>query len=762
MAAGLALAALAAVGAYFLAPRQPPARPPEAAAFVGSESCRQCHASEFAAWRGSHHGLAMQEANAKTVFGDFNDAAFEHHGVRSTFFRRDGKYLVRTDGPDGKLADFEVKYTFGVTPLQQYLIAFPGGRLQALSIAWDSRKKEDGGQRWFHLYPKETIDHTDPLHWTGLYQTWNLQCAHCHSTDLAKNYDPATSGYQTTWSEVSVGCEACHGPGSRHVAWAEEARPPYGEDDRKGLATFLSSRREAWHLPAEDAQTAVREGPSASEAMNVCWPCHSRRSVLKEKAAVDAPLFDAYRPSFLVPPLYHPDGQQREEVYTWGSFTQSRMFHRGVTCMDCHEPHGLKLVAEGNALCGRCHNPAVFDVEEHHRHEPGSAGARCVACHMPEQNYMVIDGRRDHSLRLPRPDLAQEVGAPDACTLCHADRTSQWAAEALDRWHGKAWRERPHYAAVIHAGLTQGVKGVPGLLALAADGTQPAIVRATAASLAEAGALPQSEVAGRLLRDPEPGVRLAALRLLENLDAQSRARLASPLLTDPALAVRIEAGRLLADVPAGELDGERLPARDRALAEYEAALRLDADWPTAAVNLGNLRLRQGRLKEAEAAFERALALDPFLAAAYVNLADLYRQRGREAEGEAVLRAGLARLPKAAALHHALGLFLVRRGESSGALETLEKAASLDPADARYAYVYAIALHSAGRGEEALAVLRAADERHPFDLDILSALVSISRERGEKETALEYARRLAEALPGDANVERLVRDLEQAQ
>jgi len=132
--------------------------------FVGANACISCHAVQFESWQGSHHDLAMQQANAKSMLGAFDNASFRHGNVTSTFHQKDGRYLVRTDGPDGKLQDFEIKYAFGVYPLQQYLIELDDGRIQALSIAWDARPEAQGGQRWFHLYPDETIPHDDILH----------------------------------------------------------------------------------------------------------------------------------------------------------------------------------------------------------------------------------------------------------------------------------------------------------------------------------------------------------------------------------------------------------------------------------------------------------------------------------------------------------------------------------------------------------------------------------------------------------------------
>jgi len=738
----------------------PPSLHTAAANHIGARACGECHAKQYEGWRGSHHALAMQAADDTTVLGSFANAAIRYGGITSTFFKREGRFFVNTDGPDGKLADFEVKYTFGVTPLQQYLIEFPGGRLQALSIAWDTRPREEGGQRWFHLYPKERIDHNDSLHWTGLYQNWNLQCAACHSTNLKKGYDADSRTYKTTFSEINVACEACHGPGSRHVQWAKDTRAPYSAEGDKGLTVLRSRWNEAWKYPAADAKTAQRDKPAADALMNVCVACHARRSTITESGPVGAPLEDTHRLALLTPPNYHADGQQREEVYTWGSFLQSKMLQRGVTCMDCHEPHALKLRAEGNALCVRCHNSTAFDTEKHHFHQAGSKGSQCVECHMPAQTYMVVDPRRDHSIRVPRPDLSIAPGSPNACTQCHANRKPDWAIAAMDRWYGKAWRERPHFGPTFHAGTTQGAKALPSLLAVANDPALPSIVRATATTLAGPHIRPQSlPVVRKLLANYDPTMRIAALGLIEQFEPAVRAQAAAPLLADPVRGVRIEAARVLVDIRDDQLSLEQRRARETATNEYVASLRLDSDWPTANVNLGNLRLRQGRSEEAIAAYERALSLDPRFGGAYVNLADTYRQLGREVEAEKLLRRGLTLLPRAPDLHHALGLLLVRKGDKGAAIQELSVAAKLAPDNARFGYVYAVGLHSAGRRDEALSVLRAAEARHPYDLEILGTLVSMIRETGKPRDALPYARKIAEILPDDPGVQRLVAELE---
>ncbi|HHH43504.1 MAG TPA: hypothetical protein ENK49_05140, partial [Gammaproteobacteria bacterium] len=205
------------------------------AEFVGRPVCTACHTEQAVQWSGSNHDQAMQLATSHTVLGNFDNATFTNFGVTSSFFKKNGRFMVRTVGPDGKLKDYEIKYTFGVEPLQQYLVEFPGGRLQALSLAWDTRSKQQGGQRWFHLYPDENIAYDDELHWTRPSQNWNSMCAECHSTNLEKNYDPVTRTFATSWSEIDVSCEACHGPGSNHVRWAEHKSGRGKLESGKGL-----------------------------------------------------------------------------------------------------------------------------------------------------------------------------------------------------------------------------------------------------------------------------------------------------------------------------------------------------------------------------------------------------------------------------------------------------------------------------------------------------------------------------------------------
>jgi tetratricopeptide (TPR) repeat protein/ssDNA-binding Zn-finger/Zn-ribbon topoisomerase 1 len=730
------------------------------AKFVGAAECASCHKQEENLWRGSHHQLAMQPAEASTVLGDFNRASFDNKGVTSSFFRNGSSFMVRTDGPDGALHDYEIKFTFGVYPLQQYLIAMPGGRLQGLGIAWDTRPRERGGQRWFFLYPGEKITARDTRHWTGIDQNWNYMCADCHSTDLRKNYNAASRTFSTSYSEIDVSCEACHGPGSNHLAWAKKQGEWEKFDATEGLAIALDERKGvAWAIDLATGN-ARRSSPRTSEReIEMCARCHARRGEIHEDYVHGQPVGDDYRVALLDEDHYFPDGQIKEEDYEYGSFTQSKMFHAGVTCSDCHEPHGLKLRADGNNVCAQCHSAQKYDSPSHHFHQVGSAGARCVECHMPTRTYMVIDARRDHSIRIPRPDLSVKLGTPNACTNCHSDKSAEWALDTVKKWYGHAPEGFQHFAEALDAGTA----GAPGanqsLERLVAEVEQPAIARATALSLLASYSPAPTDAAVRAgVVDDWALVRRAAARAMSNTEPSASANAIAPLLSDPVRAVRIEAAEVLAGLPSGDLPANVADAFDRATDEYVSAQQLNADRPEAHLNLGLMYARQNYFDKAEKELKTALSLDPSFAPAAVNLADVYRAQNRDEEGKSVLKDALGRSPDDASLEHALGLLMVRQKRSAQALDLLAAAARNDPGNARYVYVYAVALNRAGKNSTAIETLESSIKAHPYDRDSLAALVSFLQQAGDNDKALTYAERLEELEPDNPQVQQMLKEL----
>lgn len=739
--------------------RTPPSALPPT--YVGKERCAQCHAAETEAWRKSHHAQAMQIANDTTVLGIFSDARFTKDGVDYSFFSKDGKYWVQTDGLDGKPKDFDLRYTFGIFPLQQYLVPFPNGRLQSFVVAWDSQSREQGGQRWFHLYPNQRLATTDPLHWTGRNQTWNYMCADCHSTNVRKNYDLANDRYQTTWSEIDVSCESCHGPGSNHVAWAERNKGSSEFNDVDGLVVKLKSPNGSWSTSEPDTGTLHWKGQARSHnEVDTCAPCHSRRHPITSSYQPGQPYLDAYAPSLLEEGVYYADGQILEEDYEYGSFVQSKMYHEGVTCTDCHDPHSGKLPAGSlNAVCGKCHSMAKFGSEQHHHHKSASAGALCVNCHMPTRTYMVVDVRRDHSFRVPRPDFSLVYATPNVCNQCHRDKPVKWAAETVGRWYGPGRRQESHFVEALDAGR----RGLPtaekALSALITDWTKPGIARATALSLLPQYLTPASiPVVQAALRDNDALVRGAAVRVLEPLSPQDRVRLAAPLLIDPIRSVRIEAARLLAGTPPALLQEGQKTALNRAVSELIAAEMVSAERPENHMNLASLYVQMANTQEAESELHTALRLDPNFVPAMVNLADLYRLQQRDEEGQRWLERAIAVAPDAAEPVYALGLLKARQKHYHEALGLLARAAALQPGNARCSYVYAVALHSSGQPDQAIAVLQQAHQRHPADRDILISLITFERDLGNRPLAIRYAQQLVQLLPDDADAKMTLTEL----
>ena len=723
----------------------------ESEGYVATTTCLGCHVTQAKAWKDSDHGWAMRDATEANVLGNFKGASFDEAGVTARFFRKQGGFFVNTEDEDGRPADFQVLYTFGHYPLQQYLVALPRGRLQALTIAWDSRTKGEGGQRWFSLYPGQRFAPDDPLHWTGRYQNWNGMCADCHSTRLMKNYDDRQDSFASTWKEQNVGCQSCHGPGQAHVDWANKAAP--------GDHT---------HASAKDIGLAVDYKALGSQGqVEQCAFCHSRRQTLGVGQLPGHPQLDQSLPATLRSGLYHADGQIDGEVYEFGSFTQSKMYNAGVGCTDCHNPHTSKVKVEGNGLCLQCHNgnPPVarfatlqakdYDTPAHHHHVAGSPGAQCVSCHMPTKTYMVVDPRRDHSLRIPRPDLASKVDSPDACTACHKDQQPAWAAKAIEQWFGK--QQRPALFGESFQAVRNG-EGIPLSLlnTVLADKSKPTIVRASAAEqMADLG--PQALISlGWALKDPSPLVRAYAASGFSSVPPEQRLKPLLPLLEDPALAVRDEAVRALADVPKAQVPVQSLDTFSAALADYETRLRGNADLPGGRLNLAVLLSRQGRQEEAMDQYRQALRLDPYFVPARVNLAHLATAEQQLDEAEKVLRAGLA-LEKMPATDHGnlaymLALLLVERRQPEEALNWMENAAVALPGNSRIRYNQGLLLSRMNRRDEALVALERGLQQAPENADLLYSLIYLHALAGERSEAYAYLQRMRKVAPDDPRLQ----------
>ncbi|MBX3422686.1 MAG: hypothetical protein KF752_14120 [Pirellulaceae bacterium] len=651
--------------------------------YVGSAACITCHQDQGQAHRDSHHALAMQLATPDTVLGDFNDATVQHYGIVSRLYRHNGKYLVHTQGPDGQMQDYEVRFVFGLTPLQQYMVEFPSAttassglpatgqsslpqadelpRIQVLPLCWDTKQN-----RWFYLNPPDVAERLDPrddLHWTGIAQRWNNMCADCHSTNFQKNFTPGsfvsldqhapttvnqptqTMGhYRSTFSEISVGCESCHGPGSLHVELAGRWFPGWNSQRGYGLANLKRS---------------------AEDQIQACAPCHSRRTIVAGGFQAGNNFYDHYQDNLLVWPVYYPDGQVLDEDYIHGSFLQSKMYHKGIRCTDCHDPHTAQLKHSGNAVCTSCHqHPAAkYDSPAHHFHAPGSAGAQCVNCHMPTTTYMQVDARHDHSLRIPRPDVSLRINTPNACAGCHLkpenvdpdkrtqlalyqdwlhaarlgdtqvaaeiERANRWCDQACQRWYGERQRE-PHWGEAIAAGqkrAPEALEPLEKLLKTRGDAA-PAIARATALQvLSELDSLAAGRQAVEAVHDAHPLVRSAAANALTgHADAAQAARLLEHALADPVRVVRVEAARNLLEFPDRVRSLHNTSAFQSALKELRTGLLENSDRSGAHLALGTIAEQLGLEIEAIRNYQTAIVVEPATIGPRTNLAALLGRR----------------------------------------------------------------------------------------------------------------------------------------
>ena len=705
----------------------------ENAHYVGDTSCIECHAKEFKAWQGSHHDLAMMEASVDSVKADFNNTSFNYNGIISSFYKKDGKFMVQTDGPDGKLHDYEISYTFGIYPLQQYMIKFPDGKIQVLDPTWDNRSKEEGGQRWYHIHKDDNVTAGDPLHWTGPNMNWNYMCADCHSTNLKKNYDVETKSYHTTWDSINVSCEACHGPASSHLSWVKNQELNV---TNKGFPLTLNKPKNKWRDRNDTLKSYIQK-----KELNVCAKCHSRRSQLDDDFVAGDDFHDHYLPVKLENGLYFPDGKIEDEVYVYNSFLQSEMYAQGVTCTDCHDAHSLERKGVGDKVCFSCHQSATYTAATHHKHKTGSKGASCISCHMPARTYMGVDSRNDHSFRVPRPDISVEHNeVPNACNLCHTDKDASWATEAMKKWYGKVPEGKQNFSHALSS-LRANAPDAPKSLYAVLTSNAPVLAKATVTEYL--GNYPSKQTFTttlQMLGRSDPGLRHSALIALEAFPLKIRIKKTFDMLKDKSKMVRMEAARQLSSLPVGNLETQQKKILAKVLTEYKESLLFTAERPETQLSLARLYTVEGKMKEAKEAYIEALRLQPMFVPAYINYSHFLQNQGKEDEAKEVLQEGIKILPNMAMLHHTLGLWYVRAKESKKAIKVFKHARDLDKNNARYSYVYAIALGE-HNPQAAIVILEEAHARHQGDISIVSGLAYYYKQIGNVKKSEVYEKKV---------------------
>ncbi|QOL25097.1 ammonia-forming cytochrome c nitrite reductase subunit c552 [Thalassotalea sp. LPB0316] len=718
-------------------------------------TCVDCHEQQVNAWKDSHHYHAMAEIATPTNLGDFSSAPMVVDGDNVHFFKKEEQYFVTMPGLDGKPMTVEITHTFGYEPLQQYIFDVGNGKYQFIPYAWDSRTAEEGGQRWYNLYPG--FEATNEFHWSQMGQNWNQNCADCHSTNFKKGFDVESLSYNSTYDAINVSCTACHQGTTEHLAWTKNQT---SDAKHFGFSQSIATKHPIFYENDQGVLIPVDRAKETKQ-VEVCAQCHSRRAQISDHEE-NAAFFDHYIPATLTDALYHPDGQIYDEVYVYGSFTQSKMYQEGVTCINCHDPHTTKLKMPGNVTCTQCHSAPKYDTPKHHQHPVESEGAQCVNCHMPATRYMGVDDRRDHSFKVPRPDLSLTLDTPNACQNCHSDVSNREHAKQLEQWFPVSqYRSKSTFAHAFDQADKGSFAATPELVNIANDSQYTAQVRASAISRIQ-GARNNQELITFLAKQMEsddPIVVIEAIRATNQLSMINRALKVIPMLDHPVRSVRMTAGRALAaNLADPTFQGERREKLQAAVDEYIEGQLYQADRGSSQTNLGQIYMLMREYDKAEAALRQSIRVEDIFMPAYIYLADLYRQQQNEAAAEQVLLDAIKVNPKASDIYYQLALVKVRQQDKAKAVGYFDLAIEHNDQNPRAYYTRGVLHQENGDTEKAKLDYAMAYKLQPQSPDYLYTLTVALIELKEYDSALFHAQKLGQLMPNNQQVQQLIQHI----
>ncbi|HRP33266.1 MAG TPA: tetratricopeptide repeat protein [Agriterribacter sp.] len=695
--------------------------------YVGDQQCKSCHTTQYNDWLKSDHFKAMQEPADSTVLGNFNNARYTADGVTSYFFKKGEKFIINTQGHDGKNHDYEVKYTFGHFPLQQYLVEFPGGKLQATRVSWDSKAK-----KWFHQYADQKLNPHDWLHWTGNAQNWNTMCSSCHSTDVKKNYDIASDAYHTTYSIVNVSCESCHGPGKQHIDFIHGA---YAKGER---------------IP----NSFLRVGKNVNQLteINTCAPCHAVKGDISADLIHSTELLDNYIPTVPNTQRFYADGQINDEDFIYASFLQSKMYRHNVSCRNCHNTHSGKVLYAANQLCLQCHEKKYDDLS-HTFHQVNTIGSECKSCHMAGKTYMGNDLRHDHSFRVPRPDLSVKYGTPNACNSCHKDKTAAWAAAAVVKWYGPA--RKYHFSDDLIPGSQLDGNSETHLTKLLSDTSVPEIVKATAINYLGRLLTPTSmNTIISYLKDSDAQIRYEAARSLMNFPKEQHINEIGALLSDKVRAVRIAGADLLTGFPAGQIPSPYLDALSKAGKELNNYYLYQADFAHGNISIADYYLRINDQQNAERFYLRALKMDSLANLPRIDLSILYNSQGRNKEALALLENAAKIDPINPEIFYNMALLHNEMNNKEASLQNFEKAYRLKSNNPGLYYNYGLLLQQSGNVDKAVKILEEGLKTDPTSTRLHYALAFTFLQHKQLQQARSHATILKKLDPANPEYQQL--------
>jgi len=686
-----------------------------------ADSCVKCHPAIVEEWRDSQH------ANANRLVSDVHDRdVFDpettiRHGSFNTTMRRTGRdafEFVSTFSNEPP-EHFRAESVIGITPLRQYLVSYPGGRLQVMDISYDPRSNE-----WFNAFGDENRQPHEWGHWKGRSMTWNVQCAFCHMTGFEKNYDIKEDRYRSTWKAMGISCSQCH---------VLRSEVPGVGVQRSGNTN---------ECPMVESFSPEHRTPNTSSSMDNCASCHSRREELFGTFKPGDSFHDHFRLTLPDQPgIYRADGQVLDEDFEYGSLLLSRMGHMGVTCLDCHNPHSGKLLApvENNALCMQCHTyPGLkgaipVDPVKHSFHKPGTPGSLCVDCHMPKNVYMQRDARRDHGFTSPDPRMTIEHGIPNACNGCHTDKTPEWADDLTDEWYGdkmnRRSRERTRVVARFQAG---DATSATQLLAMA----QSEEIDAWRAALTGMLSTWSHEESVRTfllgeLHHASPLVRSAAIRSLGEAPVDA--------LSDTSAVVRVDSAM------ARYRQTRKIP--DPSYRELIQYINNISDQPAGALRQAQLAEIEQRPEDVEAWAKKARDWDPSSPLTHYLLGRSQHSRGNITEASSNLYIAATMASDNAEYSFALALLVAEAGNNELAQQWMEETVRRNPNFGRAWYNLGLAYVKGEHPKEAILALRKAEQLMPDSPEPAYARATIHVRLGEREKAIEAVNRALHIAPG---------------
>ena len=701
-----------------------PARLPSAAVkledFAGSQACSQCHTKQFAAWEGSTHGHAGGTPTPDRVIAPFDGTPLRFRDAVVTPSVEGGRYQFSVVQRGRPMRVFQVDQVVGGGFMQgggtqAFFSRFPDGTLRFLPFDYSR-----SAGRWFcntrarinegAVFITPALALADCTDWTPnriLGSSERFQgCQQCHGSQISVEFSPALQRYDTRFSTLAINCESCHGPGRRHVELARSGRMGTSPDiGMRALQTL-----------------------SKDQSIQVCFQCHAVKSQLQPGYLPGKRLEDHFGLKLpqVLDTVYRADGRTRTFAYQEGHLASDCYLSGSMTCVDCHDPHSQRYRdVNGTPLPGRfddrqcvsCHASKAVPVDRHTHHAAGSAGSRCVACHMPylqqpEVGRQVRYGRSDHTIPIPRPAFDTRLGVETACIQCHRDRSPAQLQDQVTQWYGELKPHRAAIAAVLaadsiadpHALADRVITAVPREPLVTFLGATRVLDRYAAAggtrmdreakkkteTLAESGDLEQQAIA------------LATLQLVNGADADvSRflRRHASRLDTSRAFPVRERWAWILK----ARGDGYLRTGDFRSAAEaYEKAAQVRPDDPATLRSLGVAYSRLGDYDRAITHLRQSTLLNPGDTQVYVDLGTTLLQRGDVPGALASFRNAMTLSPSDPLGYANLGLALARTGSPEAAIEPLRRALDLDPSLADAHFLLGSVYATLGRFSEAAA------------------------------------------------------------